>query len=152
MYLNFKLPKLHNCNFSFRYYTVQYAENSGPWQTVPERVDPQVMSYTVTSLKPFTAYRFRIQATNDIGPSGWSVESDVARTLPAGITQAEICILVIFVSVALHSTSLFYERLLHIIVKLFGCFYKSSIFENNFAEILHVYACLDLLYVSAGTS
>ncbi|PSN39774.1 Protein sidekick [Blattella germanica] len=66
-----------------RYYTVQYAENAGPWQTVPERVDPQVISYTVGSLKPFTAYRFRIQATNDIGPSGWSVESEVARTLPA---------------------------------------------------------------------
>jgi protein sidekick len=87
MYLNLKLRELHKCIISFRYYTVQYAENSGPWQTVPERVDPQVTSYTVASLKPFTAYRFRIQATNDIGPSGWSVQSDVARTLPAGITQ-----------------------------------------------------------------
>lgn len=77
-----------------RYYTVQYTENSGPWQTVPERVDPQVMSYTVASLKPFTAYRFRIQATNDIGPSGWSVESNVARTLPAapskGVTGLKV--------------------------------------------------------------
>jgi protein sidekick len=69
----------------YRYYTVQYAVNSGAWQTVPERVDPQVTSYTVADLKPFTAYRFRIQATNDIGPSGWSVQSDVAQTLPAGM-------------------------------------------------------------------
>jgi protein sidekick len=89
MYLNFKLPELRNCVISFRYYTVQYAENSGPWQTVPERVDPQVMSYTVAGLKPFTVYRFRIQATNDIGPSGWSAESDVAQTLPAGMTQTQ---------------------------------------------------------------
>jgi len=104
MYLNLKLPELHKCIISFRYYTVQYAENSGPWQTVPERVDPQVMSYTVASLKPFTAYRFRIQATNDIGPSGWSAESDVARTLPAGISQSEVCMLEILVSVVLQFT------------------------------------------------
>ncbi|XP_069695045.1 protein sidekick isoform X3 [Periplaneta americana] len=71
-----------------RYYTVQYAENSGPWQTVPERVDPQVMSYTVANLKPFTAYRFKIQATNDIGPSGWSADSEVARTLPAAPSKS----------------------------------------------------------------
>nr|CAD7448038.1 unnamed protein product [Timema bartmani] len=66
-----------------RYYTVQYSENSGPWQTVPERVDPQVTSYTVADLKPFTSYMFRIQATNDIGPSGWSPESSSVQTLPA---------------------------------------------------------------------
>ncbi|XP_049831894.1 protein sidekick isoform X2 [Schistocerca gregaria] len=66
-----------------RYYSIQQAEGSGPWQTVPERVDPQVNSYTVKNLKPFTTYRFRIQATNDIGPSGWSAESTTVRTLPA---------------------------------------------------------------------
>lgn len=40
-----------------RYYTVQYSENNNPWQNVPERVDPQVTSYTVTNLKPDTSYR-----------------------------------------------------------------------------------------------
>ena len=59
-------------------------EGNGPWLTVPERVDPQFTSYTVVGLKPFTTYRFRIQATNDIGPSGWSPESTEIRTLPAG--------------------------------------------------------------------
>ncbi|XP_063224987.1 protein sidekick isoform X2 [Bacillus rossius redtenbacheri] len=71
-----------------RYYTVQYSRNSGPWQTVPERVDPQVTSYTVTELKPFTAYQFRIQATNDIGPSGWSAESGAVQTLPAAPSKS----------------------------------------------------------------
>lgn len=52
---------------------------------IPERVDPSVTSYTATHLKPFTHYRFRIQAINDIGPSGWSVESAQVRTLPAGM-------------------------------------------------------------------
>ncbi|XP_067013442.2 protein sidekick isoform X2 [Anabrus simplex] len=77
-----------------RYYTVQSTENSGPWQTVPERVDPQVTSYTAANLKPYTSYRFRIQATNDIGPSGWSAESESIRTLSAapsrGVTGLKV--------------------------------------------------------------
>ncbi|KAI4461154.1 titin [Holotrichia oblita] len=66
-----------------RYYTVQKMENNGPWQSLPERVDPQLTSYTVTDLKPFTSYKFRIQATNDIGPSSFSPESVEVRTYPA---------------------------------------------------------------------
>ncbi|XP_056641389.1 protein sidekick isoform X2 [Diorhabda sublineata] len=66
-----------------RYYTVQKMENSGPWQSLPERVDPQFNSYTVSDLKPFTLYRFRIQATNDIGPSQFSPESIEVRTYSA---------------------------------------------------------------------
>uniref|UniRef100_A0A6P7F6S0 Protein sidekick n=1 Tax=Diabrotica virgifera virgifera TaxID=50390 RepID=A0A6P7F6S0_DIAVI len=66
-----------------RYYTVQKMENLGPWQSLPERVDPQLNSYTVSGLKPFTLYRFRIRATNDIGPSQFSPESIEVRTYPA---------------------------------------------------------------------
>merc|ERR1719242_733643 len=51
--------------------------------SVPERGDPTVTTYTVYNLKPFTEYRFRIQSTNDIGPSGWSEESNATTTLPA---------------------------------------------------------------------
>lgn len=60
-------------------------ENQGPWQSLTKRVDPQLTSYTVVGLKPFTFYRFRIQATNDIGPSSFSTESIEVRTYPAGI-------------------------------------------------------------------
>ncbi|EDW06438.2 uncharacterized protein Dmoj_GI21512 [Drosophila mojavensis] len=66
-----------------RYYTVQMRENEGPWQPLPERVDPLVSSYTAVGLKPYTTYQFRIQATNDLGPSAFSRESIVVRTLPA---------------------------------------------------------------------
>lgn len=66
-----------------RYYTVQVSEGVGPWIGLSERLDPQVTSFTAVNLKPFTLYRFRIQATNDIGPSGWSPESAQVRTLPA---------------------------------------------------------------------
>ena len=66
-----------------RYYTVQFSENYTPWQTVNDWLDPSVTFYTVYNLKPFTQYRFRIQAVNDIGPSGWSKESNSTRTLPS---------------------------------------------------------------------
>lgn len=64
---------------------MQLRENDGTWQTVPERVDPFVTSYTASDLKPFTSYEFRIRATNDIGPSRYSKESVKVRTLPAGM-------------------------------------------------------------------
>ena len=45
-----------------RYYTVQHRGGAtGPWQTVNERVEPTVTSYTVHGLKPFTDYQFRLQ-------------------------------------------------------------------------------------------
>merc|ERR1719225_715811 len=66
-----------------RYYVVQYSENNGPWIIQPEQVDPTVTAYTVRNLSPFTMYKFRIQAVNDIGPSGWSEESNMTKTLPS---------------------------------------------------------------------
>ncbi|XP_055618243.1 protein sidekick isoform X3 [Toxorhynchites rutilus septentrionalis] len=77
-----------------RYYTVHFRENEGPWTLIPERVDPAVTSYTALGLKPHTLYQFRIQATNDIGPSSFSKESIEVRTLPAapslGITGLKV--------------------------------------------------------------
>ena len=66
-----------------RYYTIQFSENFGPWQLVNDRLDPSVTFYTVYNLRPYTDYRFRIQAVNDIGPSGWSDPSNSTRTLPS---------------------------------------------------------------------
>ncbi|XP_033229948.1 protein sidekick isoform X4 [Belonocnema kinseyi] len=77
-----------------RYYTIQQSENSGPFQTIPERVNPSLTSYTANSLKPYTYYQFRIQATNDIGPSSWSTESSQVQTLPTapskGVTGLKV--------------------------------------------------------------
>ncbi|XP_017048182.1 protein sidekick isoform X11 [Drosophila ficusphila] len=66
-----------------RYYTVEMRENDGRWQPLPERVDPLLSSYTALGLRPYMTYQFRIQATNDLGPSAFSRESVVVRTLPA---------------------------------------------------------------------
>lgn len=79
-----KIDIIFNLIVRHRYYTVQLAEEAGPWVSINERVDPSVTSYTATGLKPYTSYRFRMQATNDIGPSGWSIDSAQVRTLPAG--------------------------------------------------------------------
>ncbi|XP_037919149.1 protein sidekick isoform X4 [Hermetia illucens] len=70
-----------------RYYIVQFRENEGPWTSLPERVDPSVNSYTAQNLKPHTTYQFRIQATNDLGPSTFSQESILVRTLSAAPSQ-----------------------------------------------------------------
>lgn len=70
--------------FLCRYYTVQQKEDGNVWHTIPERVDPFATSYTVENLKPYTAYQFRIRATNDIGPSPYSNATETVRTLPAG--------------------------------------------------------------------
>ncbi|XP_067118957.1 protein sidekick [Centruroides vittatus] len=65
-----------------RYYIIEISDH-GIWKTLPIKVDPSVTTYTVTGLKPFTLYKFRLQAINDIGASGWSPESEVTQTLPA---------------------------------------------------------------------
>lgn len=98
-----------------RYYTVQLAEGSGPWLSIQERVDPSLTSYTASGLKPFTSYRFRIQATNDIGPSGWSTESAQVRTLPAGallyLQYLCACIQLLFLTTNYCDVQLFILRL-----------------------------------------
>ncbi|XP_043661413.1 protein sidekick isoform X6 [Drosophila teissieri] len=66
-----------------RYYTVEMRENEGRWQPLPERVDPSLSSFTALGLRPYMTYQFRIQATNDLGPSAFSRESVIVRTLPA---------------------------------------------------------------------
>ncbi|KAI5697514.1 hypothetical protein M8J75_011594 [Diaphorina citri] len=71
-----------------RYYTVEMSEGNGPWARIPERIESSVTSYTALKLKPYHQYRFRIQATNDIGASGWSAESAQVRTLSAAPSKA----------------------------------------------------------------
>ncbi|GFS86545.1 protein sidekick [Nephila pilipes] len=71
-----------------RFYTVQMAKSDNSWKTVASKVDPTLNKFTVTDLKPATSYKFRIQATNDIGSSGWSQESNLTSTFPAAPERA----------------------------------------------------------------
>ncbi|XP_035707340.1 protein sidekick isoform X3 [Folsomia candida] len=66
-----------------RYYTMEFNEGETHWARINERVSPTGTSYTAKQLKPHTSYRFRIQATNDIGSSSFSQESNITWTMPA---------------------------------------------------------------------
>ncbi|TNN03245.1 hypothetical protein fugu_000274 [Takifugu bimaculatus] len=65
-----------------RYYTVQLRElPASNWSVHSASVNHDATSYTVSRLKPFTSYQFRVKATNDIGDSAYSEESDAITTL-----------------------------------------------------------------------
>ncbi|KAM6964645.1 protein sidekick-2 isoform 1-T1 [Tautogolabrus adspersus] len=65
-----------------RYYTVQLRElPESNWTVHSASVNHEAASYIVSRLKPFTSYQFRVKATNDIGDSEYSEESEAITTL-----------------------------------------------------------------------
>uniref|UniRef100_A0A4W5REP3 Sidekick cell adhesion molecule 2 n=1 Tax=Hucho hucho TaxID=62062 RepID=A0A4W5REP3_9TELE len=65
-----------------RYYTVQLRElPDSNWTIHSASVNHEASSYIVGRLKPFTSYQFRVKATNDIGDSEYSEESEAITTL-----------------------------------------------------------------------
>uniref|UniRef100_A0A672N6W3 Sidekick cell adhesion molecule 2 n=1 Tax=Sinocyclocheilus grahami TaxID=75366 RepID=A0A672N6W3_SINGR len=65
-----------------RYYTVQYRElPDSNWTVHSASVNHEASSYVIDKLKPFTSYQFRVKATNDIGDSEYSEESEAITTL-----------------------------------------------------------------------
>ncbi|KAM6951679.1 protein sidekick-2 [Aplochiton taeniatus] len=65
-----------------RYYTVQQRElPESNWTVHSASVNHEASSYIVDRLKPFTSYQFRVKATNDIGDSEYSEESEAITTL-----------------------------------------------------------------------
>uniref|UniRef100_A0A8C0LET6 Sidekick cell adhesion molecule 2 n=1 Tax=Canis lupus dingo TaxID=286419 RepID=A0A8C0LET6_CANLU len=67
-----------------RYYTVQTRElPGGRWALHSASVSHNASAFVVDRLKPFTSYKFRVKATNDIGDSEFSEESEPLTTLQA---------------------------------------------------------------------
>ncbi|XP_034050564.1 protein sidekick-2 [Thalassophryne amazonica] len=65
-----------------RYYTVQLRElPESNWTVHSASVNHEATSYIVSRLKPFTSYQFKVKATNDIGDSEYSEESEAITTL-----------------------------------------------------------------------
>ncbi|XP_075436193.1 LOW QUALITY PROTEIN: protein sidekick-2-like [Ascaphus truei] len=65
-----------------RYYTVQTRElPRGEWSVHSASVSHNATSAVVDRLKPFTSYKFRVKATNDIGDSEYSEETESLTTL-----------------------------------------------------------------------
>ncbi|XP_068119236.1 protein sidekick-2 isoform X4 [Hyperolius riggenbachi] len=72
-----------------RYYTVQTRElPKGLWVVHSSSVSHNASSALVDRLKPFTTYKFRVKATNDIGDSEYSPESESLTTLQAAPDDA----------------------------------------------------------------
>ncbi|NXW17532.1 SDK2 protein, partial [Circaetus pectoralis] len=72
-----------------RYYTVQTRElPDGEWALHSASVSHNVTAFVVDRLKPFTSYKFRVKATNDIGDSEYSEESESLTTLQAAPEEA----------------------------------------------------------------
>uniref|UniRef100_A0A3Q2XUG2 Sidekick cell adhesion molecule 2 n=1 Tax=Hippocampus comes TaxID=109280 RepID=A0A3Q2XUG2_HIPCM len=79
-----------------RYYTVQYRElPQRNWTLHSTSVSHEINSYTACCpferLKPFTSYQFRVKATNDIGDSEYSQESEAVTTLQDGENASPGC-------------------------------------------------------------
>ncbi|XP_046721614.1 protein sidekick-2 isoform X4 [Silurus meridionalis] len=84
-----------------RYYTVQYKELPNiNWIVHSASVNHEANSYIVDKLKPFTSYQFRVKATNDIGDSEYSEESEAITTLQDAPDKAPTII-----SVTPHTTT-----------------------------------------------
>ncbi|XP_006859935.1 PREDICTED: protein sidekick-1-like [Chrysochloris asiatica] len=65
-----------------RYLTVQVRElPTGEWQTYSSSVSHEATACVVERLRPFTSYKLRLKATNDIGDSDFSVETEAVTTL-----------------------------------------------------------------------
>ncbi|OWK54473.1 Protein sidekick-2 [Lonchura striata] len=72
-----------------RYYTVQSRElPHGEWALHAAPVSHNATAFVVDRLKPFTSYKFRVKATNDIGDSEYSEESESLTTLQAAPEEA----------------------------------------------------------------
>uniref|UniRef100_A0A3B4UYM2 Sidekick cell adhesion molecule 1 n=1 Tax=Seriola dumerili TaxID=41447 RepID=A0A3B4UYM2_SERDU len=68
-----------------RYFTLQVKQlPSGDWNTHVADIPHNKTAWTVDGLKPFTSYKFRMLATNDIGDSVLSKETEAVTTLQDG--------------------------------------------------------------------
>uniref|UniRef100_A0A8C6E6Y3 Sidekick cell adhesion molecule 1 n=1 Tax=Moschus moschiferus TaxID=68415 RepID=A0A8C6E6Y3_MOSMO len=65
-----------------RYFTLQLRElPGGQWQTYSSSVSHEATACVVERLRPFTSYKLRLKATNDIGDSDFSTETEAVTTL-----------------------------------------------------------------------
>ncbi|XP_066129570.1 protein sidekick-1 [Saccopteryx bilineata] len=65
-----------------RYFTLQVRElPRGQWQTYSSSISHEATACAVERLRPFTSYRLRLRATNDIGDSDFSAETEAVTTL-----------------------------------------------------------------------
>uniref|UniRef100_A0A672MZD8 Sidekick cell adhesion molecule 1 n=1 Tax=Sinocyclocheilus grahami TaxID=75366 RepID=A0A672MZD8_SINGR len=65
-----------------RYFTLQTLElPDGEWKTHTSTISHNNTSWEVDRLKPYTSYKFRMMATNDVGDSAFTKETEPVATL-----------------------------------------------------------------------
>ncbi|XP_029432778.1 protein sidekick-1 isoform X2 [Rhinatrema bivittatum] len=65
-----------------RYFTIQVQElPDGEWQTYSSSISHEATSCLIERLNPFTSYKLRLKATNDVGDSEFSAETEAVTTL-----------------------------------------------------------------------
>uniref|UniRef100_A0A4W2C8V6 Uncharacterized protein n=1 Tax=Bos indicus x Bos taurus TaxID=30522 RepID=A0A4W2C8V6_BOBOX len=77
-----------------RYFTLQLRElPRGQWQTYSSSISHEATACVVERLRPFTSYKLRLKATNDIGDSDFSAETEAVTTLQDGEQRAHFPLL-----------------------------------------------------------
>ncbi|XP_069066064.1 protein sidekick-1 [Pleurodeles waltl] len=65
-----------------RYFTLQVQVlPAGEWQTYSSSISHEATSCIIERLNPFTSYKLRLKATNDVGDSDFSTSTDAVTTL-----------------------------------------------------------------------
>uniref|UniRef100_A0A670YH85 Sidekick cell adhesion molecule 1 n=1 Tax=Pseudonaja textilis TaxID=8673 RepID=A0A670YH85_PSETE len=68
-----------------RYFTIQLKElPNGDWKTYSSSVNHKATSCLIDRLNPFTSYKLRLKATNDVGDSNFGAETEAVTTLQDG--------------------------------------------------------------------
>ncbi|XP_051877097.1 protein sidekick-1 [Pristis pectinata] len=116
-----------------RYFTVQTKEYpSLEWQTHTSSINHDATSYVIERLKPYTTYQLRMMATNDIGDSAFSEETEPVTTLQDLPSEPPIILSVI----PRTTTSVLVqwqrpkERSLNGILMGFRIYYRELTYEN----------------------
>uniref|UniRef100_A0ACB8FLG3 Protein sidekick-1 n=1 Tax=Sphaerodactylus townsendi TaxID=933632 RepID=A0ACB8FLG3_9SAUR len=72
-----------------RYFTIQIKElPDGGWQTYSSSLSHEATSCLIDRLNPFTSYKLRLKATNDIGDSDFGAETEAVTTLQDAPSEA----------------------------------------------------------------
>uniref|UniRef100_A0A673G3M5 Protein sidekick-1-like n=1 Tax=Sinocyclocheilus rhinocerous TaxID=307959 RepID=A0A673G3M5_9TELE len=108
-----------------RYFTLQALElPDGEWKTHTSSIGHNNTSWEVDRLKPYTSYKFRMMATNDVGDSAFSKETEPVTTLQDGNTR--FCVLC-KVNYNFLDTSKLFDCTFHLIfLHLYWCFSELS--------------------------
>uniref|UniRef100_A0A672KG44 Protein sidekick-1-like n=1 Tax=Sinocyclocheilus grahami TaxID=75366 RepID=A0A672KG44_SINGR len=114
-----------------RYFTLQALElPDGEWKTHTSSIRHNNTSWEVDRLKPYASYKFRMMATNDVGDSAFSKETEPVTTLQDVPDEAPVILNIkpsTTTSVIVQCTSKLFDCTFHLIfLHLYWCISELS--------------------------